>query len=137
MTKYIQGDDGKFAGSIGDGKNKIPTQADAPGIPNPYAQVSESLERVNEIDKEINATLADGLAEVSSAFDGIIKYYEERAAASAERIRLADEALAASKVRMAEIDAKLQADLAEINRVYEEKRARRRRWISWIPGVKK
>jgi hypothetical protein len=27
MTKYIQGDDGKFAGSIGDGKSKVPTES--------------------------------------------------------------------------------------------------------------
>jgi gamma-glutamylcyclotransferase (GGCT)/AIG2-like uncharacterized protein YtfP len=37
MAKYIQGKDGKMAGSIGDGKHKVPTAAAAP-LPHPYAQ---------------------------------------------------------------------------------------------------
>lgn len=32
MTKYIQGKDGKFDGSIGDGKNDIPTASSVPAL---------------------------------------------------------------------------------------------------------
>lgn len=39
MTKYIQGKDGKFAGSIGDGKGKTPTDIAAPGVPAPASHV--------------------------------------------------------------------------------------------------
>lgn len=39
MTKYIQGDDGKFAGSIGDGKYNVPT-SQAESIPTGFPSVA-------------------------------------------------------------------------------------------------
>lgn len=38
MAKYIQGKDGKLAGSIGDGKSKTPASAPAAPVPHPYAK---------------------------------------------------------------------------------------------------
>lgn len=35
MGKYIQGKDGKFAGSVGSGKVNVPTVSDAPSAPAP------------------------------------------------------------------------------------------------------
>lgn len=42
MPKYIQGDDGKFAGSIGDGKHKVPNEAvDIPNFDTPPSLTAE------------------------------------------------------------------------------------------------
>lgn len=37
MTKYVQGKDGKFAGSIGDGKASVPSVSDLPPSTGPVA----------------------------------------------------------------------------------------------------
>lgn len=52
MTKYIKGKDGKFAGSIGDGKDKVPTAA-----PKVSAAERRRLE-MNEQIRQINARAA-------------------------------------------------------------------------------
>lgn len=63
MAKYIQGKDGKMAGSIGDGKHKVPTAATAP-IPHPYASqkgasfgIPVSELRMQEIAETVGADL--------------------------------------------------------------------------------
>lgn len=41
MAKYVQGKDGKFAGSIGDGKNKVPTTPPVKPTPSTAGPVSQ------------------------------------------------------------------------------------------------
>lgn len=61
MTKYIQGKDGKFAGSIGDGKASVPTAA--PSVPNPATKSSTSPAELNDRYAAINARYAAQEAE--------------------------------------------------------------------------
>jgi hypothetical protein len=49
MGKFIKGKDGKFAGSIGDGKNKVPTAGSVPPLVASTDAAIESMDRVQEL----------------------------------------------------------------------------------------
>lgn len=53
MTKYIKGKDGKFAGSIGDGKDNVPTPA--PKITKAEQRRQEMNDRIREINERYAA----------------------------------------------------------------------------------
>lgn len=59
MTRYIQGKDGKFGGSIGDGKTKVPTVADTPVLNQPSDDAPP-----------VNAAVADLYEKYQSAGSG-------------------------------------------------------------------
>jgi len=46
MTKYIKGKDGKFAGSIGDGKTNVPTAPTPPVVPDTQPRMSKAAPEV-------------------------------------------------------------------------------------------
>ena len=64
MTKYVKGKDGKFAGSVGDGKTKVPTPApaapskkdDVPEVPDHIAAQAEAL---RQHARELNEAAAE------------------------------------------------------------------------------
>lgn len=136
MTKYIQGEDGKFAGSIGDGKTNAPTELPAPPVPNPYAEAFTALEKVNETEKEINKTLSEGLSDISQAFDAIEEYYRARIARREAAIAEYDRIQAESDARLAKIQEDLEIELARIAAEAEARKARHNRWFGWIPGLR-
>jgi len=55
MTKYIKGKDGKFAGSIGDGKTNVPTPA-----PATVSKAEQKRQETNARIREINARFEAG-----------------------------------------------------------------------------
>lgn len=62
MTKYVQGKDGKFAGSIGDGKSTVPSASDIPKPP------ADEPEYENTLPPPLYHTAAAKLYEVFSEF---------------------------------------------------------------------
>jgi hypothetical protein len=136
MTKYIQGDDGKFAGSIGDGKGKTPTEIPAAPLPNPYAEALNSLDKANELEKEINDTLSEGLAEVSKAFSALEDYYRARIARREQAAAEYEKFKAESDARLAKIQEDLEIELARIRDEETARKARFNRWFGWIPGLR-
>lgn len=72
MSKHIQGKDGKFAGSIGDGKSAVPTPSSLPRRPStspaPAAQTNDPL-RVYAVYAQVTSPSAEVEAEYAQALE--------------------------------------------------------------------
>lgn len=68
MAKYVKGKDGKFAGSIGDGKTKVPTAAPKPA---PLVGVPSNVKTPQDVDKLV-AKMRKSLSEEFVPHDDII-----------------------------------------------------------------
>lgn len=68
-TKYVQGKDGKFAGSVGSGKSNVPTPADTPSTA-VYSPVNPDVPTLNDVYSRYQARMS-GTAEDRSWADDV------------------------------------------------------------------
>lgn len=67
MSKYVQGKDGKFAGSIGDGKSRVPTPSDAPAGLTPASETSTTAPAYSQLYAEYTAVARSSFPAGSAA----------------------------------------------------------------------